>query len=85
MKKIIDWLATRFSGDSTPIEAVERHHPAPPPEPVQGKDDDQETVNQPGLGLQDDADPEPSRDKGFDPYNTGSLDVSKVKESSSDE
>ncbi len=90
MKKIFDWLETKLSGDSAPVEADERHHPVSSQKPaenpsVQEIDDDQETVSQPGLGIQDDADPEYSRDKGFDPYNTGPLDVSKTKKSSSGE
>ncbi len=90
MNKIFDWLETRFSADSAPVEADVHDNPVEsrqPPESAtaQDKDDDQETVNQPGLGIQDDVDPEYSRDKGFDPYNTGPLDVSKTKKSSSDE
>ena len=90
MNKIIDWLGTRFSGDSAPEEPDTRNNPVEsrqPPESaaVQNNNDDQDTANQPGLGIQEDANPEYSRDKGFDPYNTGPLDVSKMKESSSDE
>jgi len=90
MSKIIDWLGTRFSGTSAPVEADVRNNPVEsrePPESAQAQDndDDQETASQPGLGIQEDANPEYSRDKGFDPYNTGPLDVSKMKESSSDE
>lgn len=90
MNKILDWLGTRFSGHSAAVETDEANDPVANREPVQNvptqdQDDDQGTVDQPGLGLQDDADPEYSRDKGFDPYNTGPLDISKTKESSSDE
>jgi len=90
MNKIIDWLGTRFSGDAAAVEADESDSRVESREshenvPAQDQDDDQGTSNQPGLGLQDDVDPEYSRDKGFDPYNTGPLDVSKMKESSSDE
>ena len=90
MNKISERLETKFSGDSASVESDERDNSvetrkSPANAPAQDKNDDQETVNQPGLGTQDDVDPDYSRDKGFDPYNTGPLDVSKTKESSSDE
>ena len=90
MKPILEWLETKISRNSAAVEADKRHTPVARQEPkekppVPNEDVDQETVTGPGLRTQDDAEPEHSREKGFDPYNTGPLDISKAKNSSSDE
>ena len=90
MKQIIEWLETKFSRDSAAVETDDGHKPVeshkPPVNvPVQKIEANQETMTGSDPGAQDDTEFSSSREKGFDPYNTGPLDTSKWRESDSDE
>ncbi len=82
MKRILKWLETKFPGHSAYVEPDERHTPV-------DKHVSHDTITQPVLRTREESSyvviesPGFIESTGFDPYNSGSFETSKSRESRS--
>ena len=76
MKRFLKWLETKFSRHSAAVEADECHTPV-------DKHVSHDTITQPVLRMRAESSYIVIESPSFDPYNSGSFETSKSRESRS--